>query len=116
MAGRGWQWHTHSGTRGPTPMGRMLEVLRQTHQYTPEPLAGITGQEEPRPGGEARVEEIPFVEVGPFHSMEASPSVLASAPPRTTLPSPGRTPPGPVGVSFRAVAARVEPPEPRSLV
>src|SRR5437764_4687847 len=99
MAGRRWQWHTRSGTRGPAPMGRMLEVLRQAHQHTPEPLAGIPPQEGPRPGGEAGAEEIPFVEVGPSHSMEASPSVLASAPTRTTLPSPGRTPPAPVGVS-----------------
>ena len=64
------------------PMGRMWDALRRddiTASATEQPLA----MPAPTEDAEAQLtstEEIPFIEVGPRKSMEASPSVLACAP------------------------------------
>jgi Mrp family chromosome partitioning ATPase len=66
-------------------MGRMLDALRRAdnaqteveEQSSARPLTIAAADSEPMRAGD---EEIPFIEVGPRKSMEASPSVLACAP------------------------------------
>jgi Mrp family chromosome partitioning ATPase len=70
--------------RGGDDMGRMLDVLRLA-----EKERDGDGGTPPVPEDEHFVsdfanEEVPFIEVGPAHSMEASPAVLA-APPRLRI-------------------------------
>jgi len=77
-------------------MGRILEALKKSPRlpvpvadrpflHTPgpdsEPLAGEGGSSGLVSSSESSTEEIPFIEVGPHRSMEASPSVLAASPP-----------------------------------
>lgn len=82
-------------------MGRMLDALRRADGGADvnEPASNATsvsaGSEELLSDS---AEEIPFIEVGPRKSMEASPSVLACAPPAAPLPAIARS------------TARIEPP------
>lgn len=81
-------------------MGRFLQTLRQfAPPRAPEDeQVRLAVMPESVVGDGGADEEIPFIEVGPGRSMEASPSVLAAA------PSP---PPAAKGVAFRP-----SPPEP----
>lgn len=66
-------------------MGRMWNALRRSANTAEEPRAPIA----PSDDDEERLaatEEIPFIEVGPRKSIEASPSVLACSP-NTAVPS-----------------------------
>ncbi len=104
-------------------MGRMMDVLR---------LAEVKRDDEPAPGAEDEHfvsdfanEEVPFIEVGPARSMEASSAVLAAPrlrlaprPPADAGPvlDPGPQPePPPVGVCLRPLPAGLGllPPEQR---
>src|SRR5262245_56034766 len=105
-------------------MGRMLDALRradnaQTETDEPRsarPSAGAAPASElPLTGAE---EEVPFIEVGPRKSMEASPSVLACAPVAPPQPPSPEPPPvsrdepplgvpTPRSVHFRALPGRV---------
>src|SRR5262249_12234242 len=105
-------------------MGRMLDALRradisqtETDEDQLAPPAGGTADSEPLLVDAE--EEIPFIEVGPRKSMEASPSVLACAPPSSprmcpeahTVPH-GELPqsvPAPRSVHFRALPGRATP-------
>jgi protein-tyrosine kinase len=59
-------------------MGRMLDALRRTDNLpSGDSPDACSNESEPRL---AAAEEVPFIEVGPRKSMEASPSVLACAP------------------------------------
>lgn len=92
-------------------MGRMWNALRRGDS------AAGTGEEEgkrPAPIVDAEpmlvaTEEVPFIEVGPHKSMEASPSVLACAPSRALAEVPVRriessnAPTPPRSAPFRAV-------------
>ncbi|MGH7173306.1 MAG: CpsD/CapB family tyrosine-protein kinase [Gemmataceae bacterium] len=102
-------------------MGRILDAL--THA---DNTAGEASQPRATPPNAAAedahpmcvaAEEIPFIEVGPRKSMEASPSVLACSPAsaalplsRTALPAPRSEPPpsqpAPRSVRFQAVPGR----------
>jgi Mrp family chromosome partitioning ATPase len=100
-------------------MGRMLDALRRANhpqsetdeQPSAKPLTIAALDAEPMLVGD---EEIPFIEVGPRKSMEASPSVLACAPvspPHMPFPQPPaapseQPPPVPRSVHFRAVSNR----------
>src|SRR5689334_3789869 len=101
-------------------MGRMLDALRRANHAQAEaderpstpPLAIAATDAEPMLAGDE--EEVPFIEVGPRKSMEASPSVLACAPvssPRMPFPPPPvapreEPPPAPRSVQFRALPGR----------
>lgn len=61
-------------TRGFIDMGRMLDALKRADGSHSEIDAPMSSRQE------AAAEEIPFIEVGPRKSMEASPSVLAVLP------------------------------------
>lgn len=104
-------------------MGRMLDALRRAatgqgetdEQPAAPPLTLAAADAEPILA-DVEETEIPFIEVGPHKSMEASPSVLACspvAPPHRPIP-PSTPPPStaePRSVHFRALPAR---PAPRS--
>src|SRR5262245_66195481 len=85
-------------------MARILEaLLRAGGEESPVQPTSLA---ESPPAAE---EEVPFIEIGPHRSIEASPSVLAAAPPRPAAPAPApavtlkaaTTP----AVSFRALRA-----------
>ncbi len=95
-------------------MGRVLDALRQAEAPHGEP------ERRPQPPAEASApllvddaagEEIPFIEVGPCKSLEASPSVLACTP--SALLAAGRAAPlaapTPGTVAFRAVGRPAAP-------
>jgi Mrp family chromosome partitioning ATPase len=68
-------------------MGRTLTALRRSRNGSSNPAALAATGAPGRPASDAEVilvetEEIPFIEVGPKKSMEASASVLACAPPK----------------------------------
>jgi Mrp family chromosome partitioning ATPase len=116
-------------------MGRMFEILKQTDAdrdpaaptlpftepaLAPRVLAAV--QRDPVPEPEPDVdeeeddEEVPFIEVGPRRSMEASASVLATTPPHLNLPkvtfedaalAPAAEAAGPRPVVFRPVPPEV---------
>ncbi len=120
-------------------MGRMFEILKQTEsdgpaapptipfnepalaprvvspaQRDPIPDPGPDDDDDNDDGGDD--DEVPYIEVGPRRSMQASASVLATAPPPTNLPKVdlGVTPPAPVAeavvppsVVFRPVPTEV---------
>jgi Mrp family chromosome partitioning ATPase len=116
-------------------MGRMFEILKQTDadgaaapptipftepSLTTRVVAAVQRDPVPEPEPEDDEEdgegEIPFIEVGPHKSMEASASVLAAAPLKTNLPKvqfdePPLVPPedaaGPRPVVFRPVSPEV---------
>lgn len=89
-------------------MGRILDALTLPSSFGQEPLSAgpdLSCLCLPSPASETEgEEEIPFIEVGPRKSMEASASVLACAPP----PSGGPT----LTLSPEAEAAVSSPPEP----
>jgi Mrp family chromosome partitioning ATPase len=94
-------------------MSRTLDTLRQTDPRPPEtPLpAAASPQAEPpaAPATTAPEEEVPFIEVGPRRSFEASASVLATLPAAmpSRRPAPARDHGAiqkPHGVHFRAIA------------
>lgn len=95
-------------------MGRMLDTMRQAESVAPpaeEPVALHAVGEETDAQAPEEGEEVPFIEVGPRRSMEASPSVLACAPPapRPLTPAPSAAPglsEGPRHVAFRPVPVR----------
>ncbi len=92
-------------------MGRTFEVLLK-QANVPEgpiapksPLAALaalpTAPAPPKEEG-AEEEEVPFIEIGPHRSMEASASVLATAPPARPAPAPkAEEPPRAPSVSLR---------------
>ncbi len=102
-------------------MGRTLEALNhiETAQpvcQAPAPKLPISDLSAEVPAIEEIEQEIPFIEVGPRKSMEASPAVLAFSPPSSKVTSshPFRVAPAavaqfpdakPKGVSFRAFGA-----------
>ncbi len=112
-------------------MGRMLEALKRADstpsetnaQHAVSPLVALCAES---PSARVEGEEIPFIEVGPRKSMEASPSVLACAPlvggginspstlqpptatPATPSTSPALGVPTAQSVRFRAVPGRME--------
>ncbi|HEY7425596.1 MAG TPA: hypothetical protein VH682_15295, partial [Gemmataceae bacterium] len=107
-------------------MGRMLDALRradnaQTETDEPRsvmPSAGAATVSEPLLT--SAEEEVPFIEVGPRKSMEASPSVLACAPaspphppcpepPPVSCDEPPLGVPAPRSVHFRALPDRATP-------
>jgi Mrp family chromosome partitioning ATPase len=65
-------------------MGRMLEVLRLAEAKPNGDGATTPGAEDEHFVSDFANEEVPFIEVGPAHSLEASSSVLA-APPRLRI-------------------------------
>jgi Mrp family chromosome partitioning ATPase len=86
-------------------MGKFLESLRHT-TTRPAPMeapAHRNGTPAPNVEAEESVEEIPFIEVGPHKSMEASASVLATRP-HPASPAPA--------VTFRPSPAEVAPRRP----
>ena len=105
-------------------MGRVLDTLRQAEAPHSEPDLRPQPAEAPAPalglaeGAEAET-EIPFIEVGPRKSLEASPSVLACTPSallaagsaaETPSPAPARpAAPTPGTVVFRALGRPATP-------
>ena len=69
-------------------MGKFLETLRRTPSRPTPPDEQAGPAASPTAEEEGAVEEIPFIEVGPHKSMEASASVLAAgpAPSRVAVP------------------------------
>ncbi|HZY83278.1 MAG TPA: hypothetical protein VFE78_00495 [Gemmataceae bacterium] len=101
-------------------MGRVLDALRQAEAPHAEPTRRPPPAETPAPAPELAEDtdpetEIPFIEVGPRKSMEASPSVLACTP--SALLAAGRAaeapaapaPPTPGAVVFRALGRAAAP-------
>ena len=99
-------------------MGRMLDALRRAaNAHTeadaqPSPPLALAAADSERMLVHAD-DEVPFIEVGPQKSMEASPSVLACtpvSPPHAPFPQPAAAPREPVSaprsVHFRAVPDR----------
>jgi hypothetical protein len=90
-------------------MGRMWDALRRggSTASDSEQLQVIPAPIEDEGPMLADAEEIPFIEVGPQKSMEASPSVLAYtshvAAPSRALPSREKSAPPPRCVPFRTV-------------
>lgn len=104
-------------------MGRMLDALKRAEDAraeTDEQLAGTPMLVSSEKGETmADAEEVPFIEVGPRKSMEASPSVLACSPVaspfsprREPQPNPRNEPllgvATPRSVQFRALPGRME--------
>jgi Mrp family chromosome partitioning ATPase len=93
-------------------MGKILDALTQAE--TPERRKAEPASAEELLPGEDR-EEVPFIEVGPHRSLEASPSVLASIPAPALAAPPVAMPPRPSaaqargGVTFRPLARRAAP-------
>ncbi len=104
-------------------MGRMLDALKRADNTrdevegratAPAPAVAATETETTSTAGE----EIPYIEVGPHKSMEASASVLASLPAAPTSPrpeprtirvdEPRASLPAPRSVHFRALPGRAE--------
>ena len=78
-------------------MGRMFEILKHADPAPAPPTLPFSEPAavprvlrdpapEPEPDEDADDQDIPYIEVGPHKSMEASPSVLAAAPPKVNLP------------------------------
>jgi tyrosine-protein kinase Etk/Wzc len=94
-------------------MGRVLDALRQAGAPHHEPGPRPQPAEAPAPEWAADADgEIPFIEVGPRKSLEASPCVLACTP--SALLAAGRAPeapaaPPPGAVAFRALGRPAAP-------
>lgn len=86
-------------------MGRLFEALRQPDAAR-RPSADLAAV--PAPAEEKVAEaEIPYIEVGPRHSMEASPDVLASGPARRPTPARPAEPVAETHAVFRPLPAGV---------
>jgi Mrp family chromosome partitioning ATPase len=90
-------------------MGKLMETLRQAPPRRTPPDEDVRLNAPPGPDVEdpAAEEEVPFIEVGPHRSLEASPSVLAAVPTPDAPPTPE-----PTGVVFRASHAESLPRRP----
>ncbi len=90
-------------------MGKFLETLRRTpsRPTPPDEQAGPAASPAPTAEEVGAVEEIPFIEVGPHRSMEASASVLAAG------PAPVRVAASvPASIAFRPCPAEILPRRP----
>jgi Mrp family chromosome partitioning ATPase len=97
-------------------MGRILEALKRTAACLPpemtRPCLHRTTVADVDPASETPEEELPFVEVGPRKSFEASPDVLAAGP-RPTAPVSEPAEPAGETMPLRKVTFRNIPPEQR---
>ena len=91
-------------------MGKFLETLRQT-TVRPAPQEAPARDAAPAPAvveEDMAEEEVPYIEVGPHRSMEASASVLATRPGAAAKVAPAPRP-APSAVTFRPSAAETLP-------
>lgn len=92
-------------------MGKLFEALRQPFKGTAGPadqalpILCPPEDDEPQEADQAAQDEVPFIEVGPRHSVEGSPDVLRCAPPPAMRiappPPPQPQPPSQPQVRFR---------------